>query len=289
MLLGGVNLVKGNKKVVLEMIVNGKIYELSFPRIEDLDRVTVQFKNNQELVKFLFGDNNYQIDGCSIKYSYKTPGKLSVVTKKLPIKYQEDNYDEFDLRSVLISYLQLHPQEVRKNKWNLIYVIKNSRNKTYIDGDISLAEIQNAIYTIWKKGYKTKRDLYFLLKELNVDVAIIPIEGFNNPSYKLKNIKSTNNPYIEYLQSYSQLGEDEHAFVVEQLSMFDLEELTSMNSNNFQLYDGSRLLENEICLEQVLARLGNLSSTNRKKIQEEIAQFKKELNQVNSGKKRCKK
>lgn len=271
------------KKIILEIFINEQKYELPFPSIETLDNFTVQFKNDKELTKFLFGTDPVELHWMKIKYSYKKPNTNETVHKYLPIKYNDDYFDELSLRDTLINYLQYHKHELKNNTWPIVHIIRGIHNKNRRQGDFTDGEIMNAGYELWNKGYKTKRDHYFLLKERKVPMIILPMDTYYEKITILKNMLNlqeleTDDPYINYLQSYATKGTEEHDYSIEQLSMFDLEELSYMNQTP----------STDESIDDIFEHMNQISPQKREALKTELNNLRNEFIKT-SGKKRCRK
>lgn len=218
--------------VYLRVFTKGGIFDIPYDSFEQLDSFTVQFSDKRDLINKVFGDKAYLISDVEIKYVFNN--KKEIIEQKAPIKYLDDNFSHVNLKKEYRRYLETHIKEVFLKKWKLKDIIKNSRKKNGEDKDVTPKELGVAIDTFWAKGYKGRRDVYFTLKEMGINVEIVPTLSFDDRQLasadKIKAINSSDN-YVNYLQIYSQLDNGLRNFVLEQLSMFDIDELTNMNAS----------------------------------------------------------
>jgi len=286
---------KSTRKITLEIVALGKTFSIPFSSIENIDQFTVQFKDYNDLAKVLFGKKDIRIFDIRINYIYKQPGNNGKIEQRfLPIKFNGDNFDEIDLKNTLYNFMLRNPREIIREKWGLIYGINSGRAKSGRVGEITQSELSLAIDRIWNKGYKTKRDIYFNLKQNGIKVKINPKELYSNNHKKnnnsIKNFKSDDS-YVTYLQSYSKQGNDEYDLAIEQLSMFNIEELTKMNYGDANLFDGATIQTNEETydLDNITDNIISLSPSQRSALIEEIYLIRNEALNKNAVKKRCKK
>lgn len=268
--------------VYLQILTNNAVYDIAFKNIEQLDQYTIQFKNKADLIRTLFGENAHLINDIYIKYVYKT--KEFIKEEKLPIKYQTDNFSESNVKGTFHKHLETHPEERYKKKWQVMYPITNGRNKNNAFGDIGAKELAVAIDTIWAKGYKVRRDIYFALKDLGYKIEILPTFDFSDRKPDIRKRIAGITPqdnYSEYLQSHAKLGEDERASAMEQLSMFDLEDLLKMNAP----IDGA--VSNDP-LDTLFEHIETLSPTKRRILAEEIYRLRDDFSR-SLGKNKCRK
>lgn len=282
---------ESSKRIILEIIIKGKKYELPFPNIECLDNITVQFTDANELTNFLFDCETTQVDNIRIKYSYKKRNTDKIITNYLPVKYNCDAFDEISLRDTLIRYLQEHKTETKNPTWEVLYIIKNARYQTYEQGDFTDREIATAVHKLWTKGYKTKRDKYFMLKQRKIYPIIVPPETYYEKITALQAIINldeieSSNPYVQYLQSYASLGTEEREYSTEQLSMFDLEELLDMNQQVSQI--SNNVSQNNYNFDELFAYIGNTPPKRREELLNELYKLRAEFTKT-TGKKKCRK
>lgn len=266
------------RKIVLEIIIPGRIIEIPFVSIEKLDNFTSLFINSKEIAKLLFQDENYPVESIKVSYTYKKPGTERAVINYLNVKYAHDNFDEDDLLEKFRKFILNNPLEAVKKEWGLIYVIRNSRYKSNKEGFISDYEIENAIRNLWNKGYKTKRDIYFKLLEQGIEVKINPKELFYSEDKKYSNRINkfaSEDPYFEYLQGLSLKGEEEYEYAMEQISMFDIDKIPEENlaSDEDKLIDGAEEKEDNI-EKDLLSKIEGLSPRHRKELIEEICKIR---------------
>jgi len=266
--------------VYLRIFTKVGIYDIPYKNIEQLDNFTVHFINKKDLINKLFGKNSSLIDNVEISYSFSKDGKTR--TQKLPIKFLDDNFDEHDLRSKYRKYLENNGNKIYLNKWKINYAITNGRIKSGRGGDITTSELDKAVADAWGKGYKTKRDIYFALKNEGIDVEILPTFPYEERQLslndKIKGIDS-GNPYIEYLQSSLNDDPEKRAFVMEQLSMFDLDSLENIKAP----FDG---VSASLDLDILTDHLKTLTPAKRKLLCDEIEKIRNDFFK-SCGKKKC--
>ena len=288
------------KELLIEVKYEGKDYSIPFKTFDSLDEFTSKFENKTELIKALFPTFKNKPEVFRIKYKYKTSYKdqngnriAKYKTIYPQIKYSIDNFDEKDLQKQFLNFMKLHPNLALDEYWGIIYIIDNRRIKNKIDGYITTSEIEYAVEYIFNKGYKTKRDIYFKLKEIGIKVKI----NENETKYKTNKFTPSNriqefemrDKYQEYLQEYSLRGEEEANKAMEELSLYDLDKLPrkNINGSSTPLFDGTDVIElyPEDNIEDILNKTQKLTAEHRKKIINLLLSYRNAKN----GKKRCKK
>lgn len=275
--------------VYLEIFTKRGDYEIPFKDVEQLDAYTTQFENKQDLVKTLFGELAELIEAVRIKYVYKTrenkdsKKKDVIKTVVLPFKFSKDNYSEVDLKSVFHNYLENHPEECSKDKWKVVYALVNARYKNNLASntkDVQTKELTVAIDTVWSKGYKTKRDIYFALKELGYQIEINPTLLFADRQPTLQERLSQMTPvndYARYLQNQAQHGGEDMALAMEQLSMFDLDDLLIMNAPMDASFDKAKGQITSNSLDTLFEHIETLSPAKRNDLAAEIYRIRDEF------------
>ena len=261
--------------VYLRFFTKKGIFDIPYSDFGQLDSFTVQFNNKQDLINKIFGNKAHMINDVEIKYVYMS--NKNIVQEKAPIKYIDDNFSHVDLKKIYHRYLETHLKEVYLKKWKIKDIIQNTRKKNEVVGDITPKELGVVIDTFWKKGYKGRRDVYFALKEKGIGVEILPTLSFDDRQLTLddniKNINADNNNYVSYLQMYAQLDTELRDFVVEQISMFDMEELTNMNAP----VDGARQKD---WLDILFSHMDTLSINKKRLLMDELVNLKAVLEYI---------
>lgn len=257
--------------VYLRIFTKRGIFDIPYDNFEQLDSFTVQFSDKQDLINKIFDENAYLIDDVEIKYVFNN--KKEIIEQKAQIKYLNDNFSHVNLKKEYHKYLERHLNEVFSKKWKLAEIIKNSRKKNGGYGDVTPKELSVAIDTFWKKGYKGRRDIYFALREMGIEVEIVPTLSFDDRQLssdeRIKAINSSDN-YVNYLQMYSQLDNGLRNFVLEQLSMFDMDELTKMKAP----VDGTGKRD---WLDILFSHMDTLSVNKKRLLMDELVKLRDEI------------
>lgn len=270
--------------VFLRVFTKVGIYDVPFRDIEQLDELTVQFFDEKNFINNVFSGYAYLINKVEIKNVFKNSNGIK--KSKEPFKFNDDNFDEKDLKIKYCEYLRRHPNAAFLDKWKVSYAIKNGRIKSgkSLGAEISATELERAIESVWSKGYKTRREIYFALKEVSVDVRILPLVSFDEKKELLNdriNNMNSDDPYVEYFQSSLRNHILSQDVVMEQLSMFDMDNLLKINAP----FDGATESEQ---IDILLEHAKNLSSAKRKLLVDEIAKIRDDFLK-NNGKKKCRK
>ena len=285
---------KEKENIILEIRFDGIDKSIPFKSFEALDDFTSYFENKKELIKALFPNASKKPEVFRIRYKYKQRNEDKTKIYYPNIKYKNDNFDEEDLKKQFLNFIKMHPDIALDKYWGLFYIIDNRRIKNRIDGYLSVNEIEYAVEYLFNKGYKSKRDIYFKLKELGIDIKTKEKET----EYKQNKYKYSNriqefemrDEYQEYLQSLSLKGETEEDYATEELSLYDLDKMPrkNINGNNLPLFDGTEVVDifPGDNIEEIKEKIKKLSKKNREKIIELLLNFR---NKKNSGKKKCKK
>ncbi len=265
------------RKITLDIIVGNDTIQIPFTSFERVDSFTSLFDDAYDLCKFFFGETDVLLDDVRINYIYKRPGINDISQKFCSVKYNMDNFSEQNLKECLINYFRCNPDEIRREKWQLIYILKNMHITKCRNNIYSEYNVLTAIDKLFNKGYKTKRDLYFLLKTEGVFADIIP-----KSLYSIKKLEQPKNSYLEYLYNYSKVSENDDNFLLENVSLFDIEEL-NMNFDN-PLLDG--MDKNVSDIEKLLKMYTSLKKQEIICILNNIYEIKNKY-RMECGKKRC--
>ena len=285
---------KEKENIILEIKFDGIDKSIPFNSFEALDDFTSHFENKKELIKALFPNEVKKPEVFRIRYKYKKRNEEKTKIYYPNIKYKNDNFDEEDLKKQFLNFIKLHPDKALDKYWGLFYIIDNIRIKNSIDGYLSVNEVEYAVEYLFNKGYKAKRDIYFKLKDLGIEIKTKEKEI----EYKQKQNKYKNriqefemrDDYQEYLQSLSLKGEQEEEYATEELSLYDIDKMPRKNTNgsNIPLFDGAEVVDifPGDNIDEIVEKTKKLSKKNREKIIELLMFFR---DGKNDGKKKCKK
>lgn len=229
---------------------------IPFLSLKDLDNYTVSFSGLGELLDkfnkiFDIDIRDMRVKDIYVSYGYLIPKTENFNYLQLPIKYKSDNFNEEDLKSKFIGYLQGNYQRLR------FFDIKHMpKIKQYFyNGDnLNDKDIELLVNSYFKdSNYKKRRDVYFGLKYAGIKIKI--------DSYSEDKITGNDNlfqfdvrdGYFNSLVSYARKGNEEYERVREEIASFGLEELKDkMRHPYYNVVDGSGDA-NQVLLSDILA------------------------------------
>ena len=238
------------ERVILKISdsVYGEI-EIPFLGLQELDLFTVRYENKEELVRALSSMLELSISLQSVKniyvsYEYqddRVKGKNNGYFKQaiVPIKYRSDNFDIGDIENAFSTYLKQDIDRVNRTG------VRKVRTKAMLDfvggeGTLSNFDIDTAVKMYFDGApYRIFRKIYFMIKgQVYVKKNGVVFEERKNIDRSLSKF-SSDDDYIDSLLQYALKGEEETDRVMEELSLMDLEELSSRIKNpHYGVFDG---------------------------------------------------
>ena len=204
-------------RLVLEF--KGRVIAIPFKKIENLDAFTVTYDSKKELAEAI-----KRILGINIKgMIYEIYIQKVVDDKKLrilPVKYSSDDFDIDDLVNVYKQYYKDDHTRIKTTEGGIKFV----KHETIADfmhnvRDVTNMDIDKAVNSFFKGSYRKYRDAYFTVKRCGYKVKL---NAQNNA--KLSDYHSEDE-YFQFLQRLSSLSNDKRDKVIEELSLYDLEDL----------------------------------------------------------------
>ena len=231
------------KVVMLKIKTIDKIIEIPFIDLEAVDLFTVRYNNRDEL---LFGLNNIlnlSLDIKDIKeiyiYCEYVSRKNIFTSKNVPVKYRKDNFDIKTLGGFFAEYLKKDHNRiktcgVKDINSKAMYEFRFSEEDKLTDFDIEDAVRKY----LTNAPYRTYRKVYFMIKDfVKVNINRVVREKVENNQRNLSEFDS-NNEYLQYLLEYASRGEEETIRAMDELSRYDLEELSKNHGYSLEdLYD----------------------------------------------------
>ena len=221
--------------------------ELPFMGLASLDKFTVQYKNEKELIsdlyKFLEFDGTIE-DIYGVYVFSRNPRDEErygrALEDRLDVKYMEDNFSEVEFEHVYARYLdddneRIYNDPIRYVRHDTIMNFINGR------GNITYRDIYLAVLAYLDDNYRKKRDVYFKLKRAGYKVEIDKVKLFRvkRTGTDLSKFESTDE-YFESLRRRVLEEPDSYGDVMDELSGYSIEELRSKMVNPyFGVVDGS--------------------------------------------------
>lgn len=227
----------------LFIVTTKGVITIPFPSVKIADEYTVNFNDQNELISKLSKILQLDITQDDILDTYLEWQRYdarnrTIVSSKLPIKYQSDNYDINNLKVVFSSYLKEDRQRIMR------FDIRYLQTPTFINfvhgnGVLTERDIDFGVEAFLKDGnYMKARDIYFGLKYSKRKVKTLPKRIGYNLSQDLDK-HYTRDTYLSSLLDYAKQGDEEYAKAMEIIASYDLEQLDSLvDSKEGKIVDG---------------------------------------------------
>lgn len=216
-------------RLVLEF--KGRIIAIPFKKIENLDAFTINYDNKKELAEAI-----KRILGINIKgIIYEIYIQKVVDDKKLrilPVKYSSDDFDIDDLVNVYKQYYKDDHTRIKTTEGGIKFVKHDTiTNFLHNVRDVTNMDIDKAVDSFFKGSYSKYRDAYFIVKRYGYKVKLD-----SQKNAKLSDYYSEDE-YFQFLQRLASLDNDKRDKVIEELSLYDLEDLEKVIPGYF---DGTK-------------------------------------------------
>ena len=227
----------------LFIVTTKGVITIPFPSVKIADEYTVNFNDQNELISKLSKILQLDITQDDILDTYLEWQRYdarnrTIVSSKLPIKYQSDNYDINNLKVVFSSYLKEDRQRIMR------FDIRYLQTPTFINfvhgnGVLTERDIDFGVEAFLKDGnYMKARDIYFGLKHSKRKIKTLPKRIGYNLSQDLDK-HYTRDTYLSSLLDYAKQGDEEYAKAMEIIASYDLEQLDSLvDSKEGKIVDG---------------------------------------------------
>ena len=227
----------------LFIVTTKGVITIPFPSVKIADEYTVNFNDQNELISKLSKILQLDITQDDILDTYLEWQRYdarnrTIVSSKLPIKYQSDNYDINNLKVVFSSYLKEDFQRIMR--FDIRYLQTPAFiNFVHGNGVLTERDIDFGVEAFLKDGnYMKARDIYFGLKYSKRKVKTLPKRIGYNLSQDLDK-HYTRDTYLSSLLDYAKQGDEEYAKAMEIIASYDLEQLDSLvDSKEGKIVDG---------------------------------------------------
>ena len=227
----------------LFIVTTKGVITIPFPSVKIADEYTVNFNDQNELISKLSKILQLDITQDDILDTYLEWQRYdarnrTIVSSKLPIKYQSDNYDINNLKVVFSSYLKEDRQRIMR--FDIRYLQTPAFiNFVHGNGVLTERDIDFGVEAFLKDGnYMKARDIYFGLKYSKRKVKTLPKRIGYNLSQDLDK-HYTRDTYLSSLLDYAKQGDEEYAKAMEIIASYDLEQLDSLvDSKEGKIVDG---------------------------------------------------
>lgn len=226
-------------KVYLNIRTVKGLISIPFVGLRELDYFTVGYENEENLIESLnkildlslsvTDVNNIYISGN--RYKDAENSSLSC------IKYSRDNYNLDSLVEMLALYLKKNRERIRN--CDVRHVATEGMTNFNAGMSISDSDIDLAVKTFLKSGYKKQRDMYFMVKNFSsVKIDGLPNEDIERTKLSKMEAKDDES-YVQYLFEFVSKGEEEEERAMDELSKVDFEDISEVLGNNRStLFDG---------------------------------------------------
>ena len=227
----------------LFIVTTKGVITIPFPSVKIADEYTTNFNDQNELISKLSKILQLDITQDDILDTYLEWQRYdarnrTIVSSKLPIKYQSDNYDINNLKVVFSSYLKEDRQRIMR--FDIRYLQTPAFiNFVHGNGVLTERDIDFGVEAFLKDGnYMKARDIYFGLKYSKRKVKTLPKRIGYNLSQDLDK-HYTRDTYLSSLLDYAKQGDEEYAKAMEIIASYDLEQLDSLvDSKEGKIVDG---------------------------------------------------
>lgn len=227
----------------LFIVTTKGVITIPFPSVKIADEYTVNFNDQNELISKLSKILQLDITQDDILDTYLEWQRYdarnrTIVSSKLPIKYQGDNYNINDLKIAFSSYLKEDRQRIMR--FDIRYLQTPAFiNFVHGNGVLTERDIDFGVEAFLKDGnYMKARDIYFGLKYSKRKVKTLPRRIGYNLSQDLDK-HYTKDTYLSSLLDYAKQGDEEYAKAMEIIASYDLEQLDSLvDSKEGKIVDG---------------------------------------------------
>ena len=227
----------------LFIVTTKGVITVPFPSVKIADEYTTNFNDQNELISKLSKILQLDITQDDILDTYLEWQRYdarnrTIVSSKLPIKYQSDNYDINNLKVVFSSYLKEDRQRIMR--FDIRYLQTPAFiNFVHGNGVLTERDIDFGVEAFLKDGnYMKARDIYFGLKYSKRKVKTLPKRIGYNLSQDLDK-HYTRDTYLSSLLDYAKQGDEEYAKAMEIIASYDLEQLDSLvDSKEGKIVDG---------------------------------------------------
>ena len=227
----------------LFIVTTKGVITIPFPSVKIADEYTTNFNDQNDLISKLSKILQLDITQDDILDTYLEWQRYdarnrTIVSSKLPIKYQSDNYDINNLKVVFSSYLKEDRQRIMR--FDIRYLQTPAFiNFVHGNGVLTERDIDFGVEAFLKDGnYMKARDIYFGLKYSKRKVKTLPKRIGYNLSQDLDK-HYTRDTYLSSLLDYAKQGDEEYAKAMEIIASYDLEQLDSLvDSKEGKIVDG---------------------------------------------------
>lgn len=239
-------------RVILNIETSNGVYVIPFIDLYKLDRWTVVFSNEEEMINSINRILGLSIDLSDVVSIYISSDRyMDRDNNSLSnIKYSGDNWNFDSLKDMLSLYLKQDHRRIRKCDVRFV----NTHEMTMFQAgyDISDRDIDLAVKIYLKDNYKKQRDMYFMIKNfgsIRTDKVGSYMEEVRRN--ELSKGESINDDFIQYLIELSGRGVDYLDKAMDELSKSDLEEIERVLTKPERgIFDGFRTVDEEKSLEE---------------------------------------
>lgn len=223
-------------RVMLNIDTENGIYVIPFLSLKKLDGFTTGFENEKEMIDTLnrILDLDIELEDIISIYISSDNYKNNLSC----IKYSGDNWNVDSLRDMFSWYLRQDHRRIRN--CDVRFVNTDSMLRFQAGKPISDKGIELAVRVFLNMDYKKQRDTYFMIRDFGtVKVDKVTREMENTKNVDLSKGEAYNDEFIQYLIELAGRGEEYLDKAMEELSLFDLEDISmALSKGGLGIYDG---------------------------------------------------
>lgn len=233
-----------DEEILLFIITDKGNMAIPFRSLLEVDSYTIRFEDINEFIQKISKIINRNLSSLRVvdsylEYNYKTSNGGKNLKGRLPIKYNDDNYDDDNLITVFAEYLKGDYQRIKQ--FNIKFVrVPAIENYIRGNGILTDEDIDMAVNAYFKDGnYKKRREVYFKLKRFGKKIRINKYREDKVSGNGDLSKFEINDEYLSSLADYARKGEEEYQNVMEIISLYDIDDISKkMKNPHYGVIDG---------------------------------------------------
>ena len=233
-----------DEEILLFIITDKGNMAIPFRSLLEVDNYMIRFEDINEFIQKISKIINRNLSSLRVvdsylEYNYKTSNGGKNLKGRLPIKYNDDNYDDDNLITVFAEYLKGDYQRIKQ--FNIKFVrVPAIENYIRGNGILTDEDIDMAVNAYFKDGnYKKRREVYFKLKRFGKKIRINKYREDKVSGNGDLSKFEINDEYLSSLADYARKGEEEYQNVMEIISLYDIDDISKkMKNPHYGVIDG---------------------------------------------------
>ena len=233
-----------DEEILLFIITDKGNMAIPFRSLLEVDNYMIRFEDINEFIQKISKIINRNLSSLRVvdsylEYNYKTSNGGKNLKGRLPIKYNDDNYDDDNLITGFAEYLKGDYQRIKQ--FNIKFVrVPAIENYIRGNGILTDEDIDMAVNAYFKDGnYKKRREVYFKLKNFGKKIRINKYREDKVSGNGDLSKFEINDEYLSSLADYARKGEEEYQNVMEIISLYDIDDISKkMKNPHYGVIDG---------------------------------------------------